>query len=198
MHHKLVYVSNRLAVTAIFLTEVAVAAPAALDGTWTTPFETRFGGISTQNSLTVLDGKTLQFGARVHVKSPLFGNLAELYTLTSGYEIFDRPVDAAQTIFPIDFTFIKIEQTPLNEETAVKNNSDAQCGFTDWKVGVAKDITGIKCDEHDEHTMKPGEKLYSIFQIQGDTLLLGTEPGDSPETRSKMLDTKDIYTKIEE
>jgi hypothetical protein len=77
-------------------------------------------------------------------------------------------------------------------------NSMQFCGYSDWAVGVAKDIAGKTCGQ--TTLPKVGTAYYDIYQLLQTGKLLTGQPtkeynGSSPELRVRQLDEKHPYTK---
>jgi hypothetical protein len=97
-------------------------------------------------------------------------------------------------------TTTKIEAsfpTPKSVELA---NSNRWFGYSDWAVGVAKNISGRKFiqDSPDADTLRVGDKLYSIEKVVGQRRYGGdydTGDGKTEATRPTSLDMKNYSTR---
>jgi hypothetical protein len=101
-------------------------------------------------------------------------------------------------VYPIDETLASMKLTVLDSSLLSSYNSATYCGYSDWAVGVAKDVTGRTCGSsvlpsvgsvnYDIYTIWP----YSIPEVgitQGtlnfgynDTAHDGTSPSKRPES----------------
>ena len=78
-------------------------------------------------------------------------------------------------------------------------NDQALCGFTDWAVGVEKDLTGVDCGDGSVMP-KAGAMSYDIYQIKDGQLYFGDSSrdghdGSSPTTRPTKINTDMPYKK---
>lgn len=46
----------------------------------------------------------------------------------------------------INFELERLYETALDETTVRDNNKHKRCGLSDWRIGVAKETTGLNCD----------------------------------------------------
>lgn len=87
--------------------------------------------------------------------------------------------------------------TPKSVELA---NNNRWFGYSDWAVGVAKNVSGRKFtqDSPDADTVRVGDKLYTIEQVVGQRRYAGddaTGNGKTEATRPTSLDMKNYSTK---
>lgn len=93
----------------------------------------------------------------------------QTYTYTySGGDDVDQP-DGGKTF---DYTVSKVEITPLTTTEANGRNSVTACGFSDWAVNVAKDITS-GCGGPGS----AGETTYDIYKVDNGRLFTGDLSG---------------------
>lgn len=100
----------------------------------------------------------------------------------------------------MDFTFTAVSISLQIPELVQDFNQRQVCGFSDWQVGIARDITGMQCALFTGNQLvqvpSVGDKRYGIFRIdeekEGDRLFLGRlAPGHdalSPEKRPLEFD----------
>jgi hypothetical protein len=96
----------------------------------------------------------------------------------------------------IDLTMAQVTLTYYSKDYVEINNMLKFCGFEDWKIGVTKDVTGLKCET--ELFPAAGEVRYDIYKITGKNLSVGAEwgtyDGSTPEKRPIILSSQ-IYTR---
>lgn len=97
-------------------------------------------------------------------------------------------ISSANNYTNINTTMISMSQVVYDQDMANLYNTIAYCGFTDWVVGIEKDITGLPCMTG---ANKAGQKIYSIFSIDNHQLKMGeadsTHDGLTPEARHVKL-----------
>lgn len=109
--------------------------------------------------------------------------------MTFTFEIPSRS-SLGPDIFNFNSIVRKVTYIIADQDTANAMNTMAYCGFTDWVIGVEKDITDKPCLSGP----KSGETIYTIMKIT-DTELLPGEPDDAhngttPELRHVQLATQ--------
>lgn len=76
----------------------------------------------------------------------------------------------------IDFLFDKVSAVLYSQVAVEKFNSSSMCGFTDWKIGQSKEITGLFCAFYTGNPTpipKSGEARYGVFRLIGNRLFFG-------------------------
>lgn len=96
-----------------------------------------------------------------------------------------------------DATVVSVTATLHDARYVDYFNQSTVCGFSDWALDVAKDLTGATCG--DEKMASAGDKMYNIYAISGNQLTLGETTdeldGKTPETRPTELDSTYVYTR---
>lgn len=112
-------------------------------------------------------------------------------TATVGEQLASGP-------WKLDLAFTTFTSTALTADNAATNNSYAYCGFTDWEAGVEMDVLGADCYGF---SIPEGGKSLDIYQVDGDTLLFGTNASigtDLTEAdRPTALDESRVFTRVE-
>ena len=168
--------------------------------TWKTPFVGDPQGIQQQTTRKFDGAGTLTESTKLMINHPLFHG-AQKYDMVLKYLVTGSS-EAVAGGMNIDYEFVKVLETALDDQTATQNNSHHECGYTDWEVGVPKDVTGIACDENhpEEHMPAAGIKDYSIYKIENDKIYFGDDDidnhrGETPETRVDTLDMTKVFTR---
>ena len=103
----------------------------------------------------------------------------------------------------MDFRFEQVEVLLKRQDLVDQFNAEKTCGFSDWVINEAKDITALLCDFFSSakpvHIPAAGEMRYGIYKMAGDELYLGrltlNQNGRSEGTRPTDLDLSP-YLKI--
>lgn len=94
----------------------------------------------------------------------------------------------------IDMTLVKILITIFDPIYVAQNNQSAYCGYTDWLVGVPKDVTGMSCSGVNNPIA--GTKLYGLYLIEGSKLYMHLKDiehsGTSDATRPVKITDKGL------
>lgn len=104
-----------------------------------------------------------------------------------GYFNYVVPSRSAIDANAVNVTAIKITETVVDAGTVNLYNLVKRCGFTDWAVGVEKDLTGNPCMSS---SLQPGRVLYSIATVIGDTMQLGVTDGANDGSSEALRHTK--------
>lgn len=188
--------SNRhrmLALTALLLSACGGEEPGAdLNGQWTTGCVQGYMGYTEtilQYTELALVGTYTEYSdaacAEAYHVSKWTG------TATVGEQLASGP-------WKLDLAFSSFTSTALTADNAATNNSFVYCGFTDWEAGVEKDVLGADCYGF---SIPEGGKSLDIYQVDGDTLLFGTNASigtDLTEAdRPTSLDESRVFTRVE-
>jgi hypothetical protein len=99
--------------------------------------------------------------------------------------------------YHLDSTVSRVEMVFQDGGIIPMVNMVRLCGFSDWKKGVAKDVTGRKC--HGQQMPTAGARHYDIVQADAEKLLSGKHTaeldGTSAEKCPQELDTARVYLK---
>jgi len=79
------------------------------------------------------------------------------------------------------------EWTPTTEDITNTLNVNAVCGFTDWTINVAKELTDSDCNNGDKENR-------DIYLVTGNTLMFGDDSNGS-DGYPEALDPTDVWTK---
>ena len=97
----------------------------------------------------------------------------------------------------IDEVLINMLVTPLNASVVSSYNTNSFCGFTNWALGVAKDVAGLVCNG--EQVTASGTAGFDIYYASNGVLNFGlfdaSHDGSSASTRPVDLDKTFNYTK---
>ncbi|UYL07396.1 hypothetical protein B9G69_010100 [Bdellovibrio sp. SKB1291214] len=63
----------------------------------------------------------------------------------------------------LDLKVATLTLTPLNSTLVSNYNNLTYCGYSDWAIGVAKDVAGRTCDGSTQAAV--GEMIYDIYNI---------------------------------
>jgi hypothetical protein len=95
----------------------------------------------------------------------------------------------------IDYTIKDILFTVTDQTTADYYSQTNVFGFSTWEVNTPRNVEGLYFDpaKKDEAEKMPprGQKVYSIYEVSGNTMTVGdftNESGDTPATRPKSFD----------
>lgn len=64
----------------------------------------------------------------------------------------------------LDLVLQSVLYTPLTNETVDALNLQSWCGFNDWKVNSAKEVTGLFCGDY--QAPKVNDTIYTIFSTK--------------------------------
>jgi hypothetical protein len=97
----------------------------------------------------------------------------------------------------LDYTIASTQYIARHQEVVDNFNNNALCGFSDWKIGVPKEVAGNEpCEE-----AARGVVFYDIFKIYENTPIMrfgryeGNFDGTTPERRPIELDTDLTFMK---
>ena len=98
------------------------------------------------------------------------------------------------TITNLDVTESSISITPLDPSFVSYFNTSSYCGYSDWALGVAKDVDNNSCMSG----FKPGTVMYTSAKI-GNNQIQWAQPdstnnGTTPNLRETAI-SPDVYTK---
>lgn len=103
--------------------------------------------------------------------------------------------DTQPETFNIAVKTTKLLQVFYDQDAVNASNTLAYCDYTDWVVGVEKNISDRSCMTGP----KVGEKIYSIVRKKDNQLSFGqpddVNNGNAPELRHKNIDTSKIFNK---
>jgi len=121
--------------------------------------------------------------------TPLY-SINETNTFTVGADV-TTPAGAKI----LDWTPSKVEATIKTAGAVNQFNGNAQCGFSDWTINVAKDVSTAACGGQALNSA-----VYNIYDVDGTSLKTGeltTEgAGGTAALRPTALSVKDhVYTK---
>lgn len=102
------------------------------------------------------------------------------------------PSDGTTAAGEVNQTFESATLTPLSAEVAARLNAIPFCDRTDFAQDVGANLAG--CAIVGSGDLPVTE--YDRFVIDGDTLYLGAERGDSPETRPEEVDFAVPYSRV--
>ena len=111
----------------------------------------------------------------------------ESYTMvpsTVATTVTNETDNASVSAYKNDFKVVDLlrafdNQTDLDR--ANTDNSSAGCGLTDWTLNTSKSVAGLACNNSDstDKQMAIGDKLYTMFYVNGTSLQWNTSLGDN-------------------
>lgn len=115
----------------------------------------------------------------------------------TGTYVFSGVIDDKKNYVGVDETLASITVTPLSATIVSYYNTNSYCGFTNWTLNVAKNITGLNCGG--DQISAAGTVGYDIYYASNGILNFGlydsTHNGTSTVTRPEELDTAFSFTK---
>lgn len=174
--------------------------PSPLDGDWLQPCFSRFQKIES------ISGNQARLSENSFLDELCIQKQTSI--ISSGRIALGDEVPVPSGAATIDFTFETVEILLHSREAVRYFNSRNLCGFSDWKIGHAKEATGLACDLFGTGTPitipSAGEKRFGIYQIQrspegAESLYFGkltpTENAKTEAARPTQLDLR-FYRKI--
>lgn len=79
-------------------------------------------------------------------------------------------------IFPINFTYSSIKINLKQQSLVSDFNTRNVCGFSDWAIGKAREISGLSCalfSENPSPVPEQGQSRYGIYSQRGQSLFYG-------------------------
>ncbi len=181
-----------LSITLLFVSSFVFAAT-EFDGNWKSSCAGQQGGYSTEN-IKIGENK-IDYTVAVFGDAGCTNKYVDLVTVgTLDIGPMSQSIAMAHDT---QIIFSKINLTPRSGFVTMMLNSKTMCGYKDWKVNVAKDVSGRECDG--QQMPKIGDATYDLVSLQNSKLFYGekTEENDgtSPEKRPKKLDTSRPFSK---
>lgn len=176
-----------------FLAVSAIAAPGPFEGTWVTACKPEQGQFS-QSSVTASDNNLKQAGYSYFDAACTQKGIEVVINSTAQYGSSSLVVPGANEIDTIIST---ITLTAHDPRYIPYFNQTQLCGYSDWALGMTKDVTGKTCGQ----TKLPasGSAYYDIWALQSGKLIAGKPskqyPGTTKELRIRELDTQNPMTK---
>lgn len=159
-----------------------------LQGTWTKPCASAGAEGGFSRNIIAVQANNIQLQALVFQNSSTCEGTADLdaraqFTLTV-------PSFASGQVNSIDLIHQQLLAKFNTTQAAAFANVSAFCGFTDWQVGVDKNVAGRNCIANIPAT---GQPFYQIFQVSPSQLFVGQidnqTNGQTPETRPTKLES---------
>ncbi len=105
----------------------------------------------------------------------------------------DAPV-GDKTLKYVDVTFNQFLEAPASPTMVDKFNEKKNCGFSDWKLGVYKDVTGL-C-----HFPGTGTTIYNLNQFKDNKMMIGIfdsdHDGKTPERRPVIINENVVFERL--
>lgn len=162
--------------SALLLSGTALGAPLDdLQGKWTTGLMTDEEGYVQYRQIYEFNGNDCVVRIDLFVNHP-FGQAGERMKWDCGVRILG-PSSAAPGAFEIDIDIRKHTLTPLHPSSVEDYNERHLCGFTDWVLGVPRDITNLECEDH---LSKAGTMKDLIKIVPNETIQWGLSEEDDP------------------
>lgn len=168
-----------------------------LKGNWKDSCQSWGEGEYLQSSYSVVsvEGSAVKTSVHDFASSDCTGEKTRVMSVTFTFTIPSRSV-LGPDIYNVDSVYRGVTEVVLDQDTANMYNTGAHCGYTDWIVGIEKDVTDKSCMTG----LKAGEASYVIMKIT-ETQLQAGEPDDvhtgkTPELRFVKLGAN-VFSKIE-
>ena len=170
----------------LLLPTLALASP--LDGAWRQPCRAGYqreeqiaGSHAVLAETNFRDSACTQPSLRIESRGLLFpgGNVI-------------LPIGAHE----LDFVFVGVRLTPLDQAAAAYYESMQLCGLRGWKVNEPQEIGGLFCDFYGldlpVRVPEAGLRKFGVVKLEGDSLYLGRlspeRDASSPDKRPLELD----------
>ncbi|MFS4458063.1 hypothetical protein [Bdellovibrio sp. HCB2-146] len=142
-----------------------------------------------------------QKAVRTEVFSEETASLTEVYYLDNNCSqpliAFQNDGEVVASAGEMDFRFTRVAMTLFHSDFVDDYNARAVCGFTDWQLGVEKEITALPCalfTAKPTQTPRAGDMRYGIYMIQANRLYFGKMTMQrnalSPEKRPNEFDIR--------
>ncbi len=158
-----------------------------LEGTWQGSC-TNFSSGSFQSSgleSPVVSDTNVSINTNTYSTADCSGAIADTLSINAGYVSSVSSTDPS--LFNVDLTQQSITWTVFDQTTVDIFNAASTCGFSNWTVGVPKDVTNLSCVSG----ITIGKVLYSIAKVSGTQLQLGqadsSHDGSTPALRHVVL-----------
>ncbi len=109
--------------------------------------------------------------------------------------------EVSDNTFEFNQSFDSVAITPVNEAGQKALNLVAACGFTDWQVGIEKNVTAESSNSPvlARCWTKTPRKVYDVVQVDGDQLRFGLEEDgkdkSAPAKRPTNIDQTITYSR---
>jgi hypothetical protein len=180
-----------LAIGGAFFSMLASGAQASeLDGTWTS-------ACTSQDNAKYIQTVTFA-GTTGNVDQTIYTD-ANCHTAAyKAHQASDYVLAAAEAgTTAIDYTLTAVSIQVENSQYVAAFNAQRICGYSDWKVHVAKDVAGRSCGSGTIPSV--GTKSYDVYQLDGSTLYFGAttteQDGSTPAKRPPGVDNAVPFTK---
>lgn len=98
--------------------------------------------------------------------------------------------------FTIDFTIASIKKSYNNDQLISKANKSKFYGYTDWKVGEYKEVSGLKKTDDSFTEPRKGSLWFDLMALDGGNLRFGKYITNEKEGRTTELDDE-LYYRVE-
>jgi hypothetical protein len=143
-----------------------------LQGNWKT---TCNSGV---NRHAAFSGANLVFNVNNYRSSDCTGVLGSILEANFTYQA-SLKVSSDPSLYNLEYVLQNMTILVLDPQTATAFNLVSHCGFTDWGVGVKKDITGLACVASGP---KANVVTYSILKYQDTQIQIGQTEGANDGT----------------
>lgn len=168
--------------------------------TWKTGFVGDPQGLQLQYSRKFLVENKMIETIRIKIDHPLLSG-AFAMEMHFNYHLGEA-VPSLSNTKQLDMTFVQVFETLLDEGMVTQRNQDNYCGFSDWEVGVKRDITGLACASDEGDFFNVGDQYFDILQVNNQQLRIGFAPdedtshdGSTAEKRTVALDPDKVYVR---
>ncbi len=131
-----------LSLTLILLSSLVFAA-SEFDGNWNAACAGQTGGYSTEN--IKIGNNKIDYSVAVFGDANCTNKYVDL--VSTGTIDIGAMSQSVAMAHDTQIIFSKITLTPRSAFVAVMLNKQVMCGYNDWKANVAKNVSGLVCDE---------------------------------------------------
>lgn len=164
-----------------------------LQGNWKDSCRNYGGGGYERSSFNAISftGSNLVMSGRAFNGKTCTGSPTDTLTMKFKFEIPSHS-SVDPSILNFDGTIQSLSWIVYDQDTVNAFNTMATCGFTDWMVGIEKDIAGLSCITGPNQA---GTKSYSILKVNDVALQFG-EPDNAHDGTTEPLRHIVLGTKI--
>jgi len=165
-----------------------------IQGSWKDACQSYGGGgyeRSLENLISVV-GADLTVTVNTFNNKTCSNSLSDMMKIKFTFEIPSRS-NLDPNTFNLNLTLQSVTQIVFDQDAANAFNTVAHCGFTNWVVGVEKNITGLAC------ISGLNSKTHSILKVSATSLQVGSPDnahnGKTEAQRHVQLEAK-VYSKV--
>lgn len=151
-----------------------------------------FSSDTNESNTTILDvqAPSISLTARVFSSPDCSGEAVLTTILNASITAFSSETEAGFTL--VDLQFGKATLLANSQKWVDFFNSQKWCGFSDWVLGVSKEVNGLACSE--AKIPKLDSKIEALFKFNSTSVQFSL-PEDEPYSRPTTLDPE-IYERL--